>query len=599
VAAVVSYDAVARRAVLTPSASLTVGRTYVATLTTQIRSTSGEPLAQAVSWQFTAASCPCQLMSSLTPAQTGLPVSDYRPGPGPFSYELGTKITVDEPTRLIALRFYKSAGETGTHVGRVWTSGGTQLAQVTFAAESESGWQRQALPSALDLVPGQTYVVSVGLNAFYSKTGGGLQSQLVSGPLRSVAAGNGAFADRAGLFPTQTWQSTNYFVDAVVALPGSPLRTPAVVSTTPLDAATGVGTTPAVTARFSVGLDASTVNTRTFTLESQSGAPVPGRVSYDEDRQTATFEPLAPLERGTAYTARLGTGIRSDDETPLGSAYSWTFGTIGPDPPAVTSMSPTGGLTSVSPRAAVTAGFSEAMDAVSIGAAFTLQDGTGQAVAGTVSYDALTRTATLTPAQPLAASTIYTARVSEAARSAAGRAIEQPAAWSFTTSACPCRLFGDPGPPVTTTGASTQNWRSGSGPWSLELGAKIRVTQPASLEAVRFLKDQRETGSHVGRVWSASGTLLASTTFGSETPSGWQQSALTTPLQLVPGQTYVVSVGYNAFFGMTAGGLQNAITSGPLQSVADGKNGVYGDAAGVFPTSSWGSSNYFVDAVVR
>jgi hypothetical protein len=33
--------------------------------------------------------------------------------------------------------------------------------------------------------------------------------------------------------------------------------------------------------------------------------------------------------------------------------------------------------------------------------------------------------------------------------------------------------------------------------------------------------------------------------------------------------------------------------------VADGHNGVYGDAAGAFPNQDWGNSNYFVDAVVR
>jgi hypothetical protein len=39
--------------------------------------------------------------------------------------------------------------------------------------------------------------------------------------------------------------------------------------------------------------------------------------------------------------------------------------------------------------------------------------------------------------------------------------------------------------------------------------------------------------------------------------------------------------------------------SGPLRSVADGRNGVYGDASGIFPDRSWASSDYFVDAVVR
>ena len=37
----------------------------------------------------------------------------------------------------------------------------------------------------------------------------------------------------------------------------------------------------------------------------------------------------------------------------------------------------------------------------------------------------------------------------------------------------------------------------------------------------------------------------------------------------------------------------------PLSSIADGANGVYGSAAGVFPTQSFSSSNYFVDVVVQ
>jgi hypothetical protein len=55
----------------------------------------------------------------------------------------------------------------------------------------------------------------------------------------------------------------------------------------------------------------------------------------------------------------------------------------------------------------------------------------------------------------------------------------------------------------------------------------------------------------------------------------------------------------NNTFGMTDSGLSSPLTSGPLQSVADGRNGVWADDAGVFPTQSWRSSNYFVDAVVR
>jgi hypothetical protein len=49
---------------------------------------------------------------------------------------------------------------------------------------------------------------------------------------------------------------------------------------------------------------------------------------------------------------------------------------------------------------------------------------------------------------------------------------------------------------------------------------------------------------------------------------------------------------------MTSGGLANILSSGPLQTIAGG-NGVYGNSAGTFPTGSYASSNYFVDAVVQ
>jgi uncharacterized protein DUF4082/Big-like domain-containing protein len=161
---------------------------------------------------------PASLFSStLIPASTGLSVQDGRSGPGPWSYELGVKFAVTAPVPLTALRFYKDAAETGTHVGRVWTSTGEQLAQVTFAGESASGWQQQSLPIPLGLEPGVTYIASVGVNDAFVLTYGGLANQIASGPLQSIADGaNGIFGSAAGSFPTQTYTSSNYFVDVVV-----------------------------------------------------------------------------------------------------------------------------------------------------------------------------------------------------------------------------------------------------------------------------------------------------------------------------------------------------------------------------------------------
>jgi hypothetical protein len=598
VAATVSYDDVARRVTLTPYSGLTPGQQYTATVSTLVRSTTGAPPNAAITWSFTAANCPCALMTGVSPAWTGVQVRDFRPEPGPWTYELGTKVTVSEAASLIALRFWKDPGETGTHVGRVWSSSGTLLASATYQSESASGWQRQPLTTPLALSPGQTYVISVGLNTMYAKTTAGLAQVISSGPIQSAnTTSNGVFNQAAGQFPTDSWQSSNYFVDGVVRLPSEPQHTPQVTTRTPDAGATGIPVTTAVTATFSVHLDPSSVTASTFRLTDPGGTAVPAHVTYDDDTRTATLTPDAALASGTAYTARLNTGIRADDETPLPAAINWTFSTVPPVPPAVVSTSPVDGATQLGESPQLRATFSQAMDASTItGSTFTLTGPSG-AVSATVDYDPETRIATLVPSSALAPTTSYTAHLTTGIESAVGVALEQAYNWSFTTSSCPCRLFGDSYSPAMTD-LATSNGRPGTG-WSLEMGVKVRVTQAAQLRAIRFYRSPGETGSHTGRVWTSSGQLVASTAFTSETGSGWQQQALATPVDLTPGQTYVVSVGINDRFVMTTYGFQNAITSGPVSSVDDGANGVFADAAGTFPTQHWGSSDYGIDAVVR
>jgi hypothetical protein len=598
-AGAVSYDDASRTVTFQPSAALTIGTTYTARLTTGIRSTTGAPLAANVTWTFTTAECPCSLMSSLTPQLTNLPVADGRTGPGPYTYEMGTKISVDSTANLIALKYYRSPGETGTHIGRVWSSTGTQLAQVTFQNETASGWQRQGLASAITLQPGQTYVVSIGLNSRYVVTQLGLQQQLSSGPLRSVADGaNGVYNAAAGNFPTSSYATSNYFVDGVVSLPGKPARTPAVTATSPLSGASGVSTGVRPQATFNVPLSASTVDASSFTLTGPGGQAVPATVSYDDSTQRATLRPLSTLATATTYTARLSTAIRSDDETPMASAYTWTFTTSADAAPSVIAMSPTSGTSQVSLGAPVTATFAAAVDPATVTTGtFTLKTPGGATVPATVSYSAATNTATLDPSAPLAASTTYTAQLTTGVQSSSGVAMEAAESWSFSTNACPCRLFGS-GLTPAVTGLDTRDGRSGAGPWSYELGVKFTVSQPTELAAIRYYRDPAETGTHVGRLWNSSGALLTSTTFSGESGSGWQQQALATPYQLQPGETYTISVGLNAFFVTTSQGLRDPITSGPLSLVV-GNNGVFDDVAGAFPTGTWRSSNYFVDPVVQ
>jgi hypothetical protein len=129
-----------------------------------------------------------------------------------------------------------------------------------------------------------------------------------------------------------------------------------------------------------------------------------------------------------------------------------------------------------------------------------------------------------------------------------------------------------------------------------ELGVRFTSTASGQITAIRFWKDSRETGSHVGHIWSASGQLLASVGFVSETASGWQQQSLAAPLAVNANTVYVVTVNTgNAYYVTTRNGLATKIVNHELSSIV-GNNGVIGPP-GRFPVSDFGASNYFRDVV--
>ncbi len=64
--------------------------------------------------------------------------------------------------------------------------------------------------------------------------------------------------------------------------------------------------------------------------------------------------------------------------------------------------------------------------------------------------------------------------------------------------------------------------------------AKFRSDIAGFITGVRFYKGAANTGTHVGHLWTANGTLLAEATFNAETASGWQQVDFSTPSRSRP-----------------------------------------------------------------
>ncbi|NDJ24006.1 DUF4082 domain-containing protein [Nostoc sp. B(2019)] len=130
---------------------------------------------------------------------------------------------------------------------------------------------------------------------------------------------------------------------------------------------------------------------------------------------------------------------------------------------------------------------------------------------------------------------------------------------------------------------------------SYELGMKFRSARGGQITAIRFWKAASETGTHIGKIWTATGTLLESVTFTNETASGWQEQLLETPVNISSNTTYVVSVNANSYYVATQDELGSSIVQGDLSSVADGNNGVYNVNPNYFPSSSYRNTNYYRD----
>jgi hypothetical protein len=139
----------------------------------------------------------------------------------------------------------------------------------------------------------------------------------------------------------------------------------------------------------------------------------------------------------------------------------------------------------------------------------------------------------------------------------------------------------------------------------VELGVKFRSDVAGTVKGIRFYKASTNTGTHVGSLWTSTGTRLASATFNKESASGWQQVNFSTPVSIAADTVYIAS--YHCPAGHYSEDVNYFATSGvdraPLHLLVNGVsggNGVYSyGAAGTFPTQAWKAANYWVDLMFQ
>ena len=206
---------------------------------------------------------------------------------------------------------------------------------------------------------------------------------------------------------------------------GAILR-PVVTAVDPINNAIAVPLNQTISATFNMAMNPATLNSTTFKVM-QGVTTVTGTISYTGS--TVSFVPASPLLTNKIYTVTITTGAKNTLDTAMTTDYTWSFTTD--RVPTVTSTDPMNNAIDVALNQTVTADFSAIMDAATInGTTFTLKQGT-TTVPGTVSYSG--STASFKPTTSLVLGKVYTATITNGAKSASGTPLANDYVWNFTT----------------------------------------------------------------------------------------------------------------------------------------------------------------------
>src|SRR5215469_8494720 len=491
-------------------------------------------------------SCPCTIWPSTAIPGT-LDTNETQ------SVELGVKFTSTASGFIRGIRFYKGVNNTGTHVGNLWSSTGTLLASATFANETASGWQQVNFPIPVAITANAVYVVS-----YFSPTGDfsvdrnyfatvGVNNPPLQAPVDGGAGGANAvyaYASKSQ-FPTTSYSSSNYWVDVVY----SPSSQSTIWPSTAIPGTLDTNETQAVElgVKFTSSVSGLINGIRFYKGVSNTGTHVGNLWS-----STGTLLASATFANETASGWQ---------QVNFSNPVAITANTVY----VVSYFSPTGDF-SVDRNYFATAGVNnQPLQAPVDGGA-----GGANAVYAYASKSQFPTTSY--------SSSNY---------------------WVDVVFTPPSSSQGTIWPSTATPGTLDTNETL-----AVELGVKFTSSVSGHIKGIRFYKGVSNTGTHVGNLWSSTGTLLASATFANETASGWQQANFSNPVAITANTVYVVSyfsptgdfsVDRNYF---ATAGVNNPPLQAPVDGGAGGANAVYAYASkSQFPTTSYSSSNYWVDVV--
>ncbi|WP_440107867.1 DUF4082 domain-containing protein [Streptosporangium sp. H16] len=455
--------------------------------------------------------------------------------------EVGVKFQTLSPGTIRGIRFYKGVLNTGTHTGNLWSASGQLLARATFTGETGSGWQQVDFATPVTVTADTTYVASYHTTSgYYSATRPYFTAQYMSGPLVAPASGVQGGNGVYAYSATSTFPTGSYqSTNYWVDVLFVPVRSIWDDQTVPKTPTQNDPHALTVGVKFQPLTSGSIRGIRFYKGVKNTGTHVGSLWTSD-----------GQLLASATFTDETASGWQQVSfATPVTVTANTTY---------VASYHTTPGFYSITP--------SYFAEQYSNGPLIALANG---AEGGNGIY---TYSATNTFPTSTYEATNYWVDV-----------LFVPFASLWEDTAVPAVKSHPDGQPVT-------------------VGVKFRTLTSGSIRGIRFYKGERNTGTHVGSLWTSDGQLLASATFTDETASGWQQVNLATPVTVTANTTYVVSCHTTSgYYSQTRPYFTVQYTNEPLIALANGEeggNGVYAyGATNTFPTSSHQATNYWVDVV--
>jgi hypothetical protein len=480
-------------------------------------------------------STPCSIWStSDTPAGEGYssPVT------------LGLQWQASEAGYVSGITFYKEDGES-THTVDLWDSSGDLLASATSSSETASGWQSVVFSSPVAVSADTTYVASYTMASGGDYASSSFSGPVTNGPLTALATNSFYASGSTPTFP-QSQYDVNFFVDVLFANAanvddaggtedaGTPCLSSAPCTLFAGAAPAGAGYSSPVT----LGMQWQT---------SQSGY-ISGVAFYKQDGQSSHTVDLWDSSGDLLASATSSSETASGWQTvafssPLAVSADTTY-------VASYTMAAGGDYASSALSGPVTSG------------PLTLL--------ATNSFYAIGSTPTFPQTQYDVDFGVDVDFYDVAVAADAGSDASSDSGAQATTclSSAPCSIYSTS---FTPTGAGYS--------LPVTLGIQWQTVEAGYVSGIAFYKEDGQS-SHTVDLWDSSGDLLASATSSSETGSGWQTVALSSPFAVSANTTYVVSYTMAAGGDYAASAFSGPVVSGPLTALAT--NSFY--ASGSAPT---------------